>query len=95
MKEKDWFVLAAALILLLGIGSFGMMGMSGFGCMYGLWMGFPLLGTLVFLGLLWVVFKSGNGSEETNSAKSILKTRLAKGELKLKEYERLIKEVDG
>lgn len=112
MSEKDWFLVAAVVLVLLSFGSLGMMGFGGmlgwsgmmrswaaypFGMGVGFGWFFPLLGLGVLGALVWLASKAvravhGHGDD----AASVLKLRLAHGEITLKEYKDLVKVVvDG
>jgi len=74
-----------------------MMSFMHYGPGYGLWgygWIFQLIIVLVFLGVvLWML--SGNKRDHSNkTALDILKERLAKGEISLKEYRELKKELE-
>ncbi|GEM_PF-6936020 len=103
MSEKDWLVIAAALLVLFSLGSLGMMGYGG---MMGGWGGWSSTGSwgfwpfhlilgLLFLGaVVWIFSKGVGGLRPVADAKAVLKERLAHGEISLTEYRSLSKVIE-
>ncbi len=64
-------------------------GLFGMGAMWG----FPLLGLLLILLVLFVALGRGNSLPPSQSALDILKNRYAKGELTKEEFDRMKKDL--
>ena len=87
MSEKELFALAAFFLILVSLGSFGMIGMWWPGMAF-----FMSLGAVVLFALAWILVKAAGGNW-FDDPKKMLKERLAKGEVSLKEYEKLVRVV--
>ena len=84
MSEKDLIAVAGAVLLLVFLGSVGMMGFFGFHVFF--------IGVGLLLLVLLVVFLgkcAGAGFDK--GSHEVLRKRLAVGEISLKEYEKLRK----
>lgn len=93
-KNTVVWVLAAAVVILLLFGGFGMGGNG----MMGSGMGFGFLFMLLFFGaIIWlldaIVDPARSGRDEGQDALTILKKRYAKGEITKKQYEKMKKEL--
>ncbi len=101
MSEKDWFVIAAAVLVLFSLGGLGMMGYGGMMGSWGwtgvgVWSVWPihvLLGLLFLGALAWLFSRGASLGRPEHGAGGILRERLAKGEISVKEYGQLQKVV--
>ena len=93
-KKNVWIWIAAIIVLLFVLGSFGM---GGYGVM-GFGMGFGFIFMLLFLGLLiWLIVMLANTAQtskrEGDDPSTMLKKRYASGEISKEQYEEMKKEL--